>query len=111
MKRPAREQARRRVDQALEVLRGALAEYFAALPRTRRTAFRDFDLQRLLKAFIEHFGETPLGLARKDLGVCRKGGTQRSRPLHGIPDAGLGSSSPFDLASTARSSRSRTGVR
>ena len=72
MKRPAREQARRRVDQALEVLRGALAEYFAALPRTRRTAFRDFDLQRLLKAFIEHFGELPLAWRVRTLAFAAK---------------------------------------
>lgn len=62
MKYPGREseQARPRVDQALEVLRGALAEYLAALPTTRRTAFHDFDLQRLLKVFIDRFGELPL---------------------------------------------------
>ena len=62
MKHPGREteQARRRLDQALEALRGALTEYLAALSRTRRTAFRGFDLQRLLNVFIERFGELPL---------------------------------------------------
>ena len=74
MKHPGREseQARRRVDQALEVLRGALAEYLAALPRTRRTAFHDFDLQRLLNVFIERFGELPLPRRVRTLAFAAK---------------------------------------
>ena len=74
MKHPGREseQARRRVDQALVVLRGALAEYLAALPRTRRTAFRDFDLQRLLKVFIDRFGELPLPRRVRTLAFAAK---------------------------------------
>ena len=74
MKHPGREseQARRRVDQALEILRGALAEYLAALPWTRRTAFHDFDLQRLLQVFIERFGELPLPRRVRTLAFAAK---------------------------------------
>ena len=74
MKHPGREseQARRRVDQALEALRGALAEYLAALPRTGRTTFRDFDLQRLLNVFIDRFGELPLPRRVRTLAFAAK---------------------------------------
>ena len=74
MKHPGREseQARRRVDQVLEVLRRALAEYLAALPRTRRTTFHDFDLQRLLNVFIDRFAELPLHRRVRTLAFAAK---------------------------------------
>lgn len=54
------------------MLRGALAEYLAALPRTRRTAFLDFDLQPLLSVFIERFGELPLPRRVRTLAFAAK---------------------------------------
>ena len=62
MRHPGREseRARRRVDQALPVLRRTLAEYLTSLPRTRPDAFRDHDLLQLLKTFIDRFDELPL---------------------------------------------------
>lgn len=54
------------------MLRGALAEYLAALPRTRRTAFLDFDLQRLLSVFIERFGELPFPWRARTLAFAAK---------------------------------------
>ena len=48
---------KQRVDQALDVLRAALAEYLRALPRTKRAAYGSVDLQTLLKAFIDRFVE------------------------------------------------------
>ena len=51
---------RRRVGDALDLLRSALVEYLTALPRTSRTAFGNADVQALLDAFIERFREFTL---------------------------------------------------
>lgn len=51
---------RRRVADALDLLRGALVEYLTALPRTSRTAYGNADVQTLLNAFIERFREFTL---------------------------------------------------
>lgn len=46
---------KRRVGDALDLLRGALVECLSALPRTSRTAYGSADVQALLNAFIERF--------------------------------------------------------
>lgn len=51
---------RRRVADALDLLRSALVEYLTALPRTSRTAYGNADVQALLNAFIERFREFTL---------------------------------------------------
>ena len=48
---------KRRVDDALALLRHALVEYLAAVPRTSRTAYGSADLQALLRAFLDRFVE------------------------------------------------------
>ena len=56
---------KRRVDQALDILRQALLEYLGKLPRASRRAYGRLDLQRLLNAFIDRFPELTLpGQAR-----------------------------------------------
>ena len=56
---------KRRVDQALDILRQALLEYLGKLPRASRRAYGRLDLQRLLNAFIDRFPELTLpGRAR-----------------------------------------------
>lgn len=51
---------RRRVADALDLLRSALVEYSTALPQTSRTADGNADVQALLNAFIERFREFTL---------------------------------------------------
>ena len=53
-------QEKRRVDDAVDVLRRALVEYLTALPRTSRRAYGSADLQALLMAFIDQFVELVL---------------------------------------------------
>ena len=74
MKHPGREseRARRRVDQALEVLRGAFGEYLTALPRARPNAFLNFDSQRLLTTFIDRFPELHLERRVRTLAFAAK---------------------------------------
>ena len=74
MKTSGREsrRVRQRVDQALDVLRVALAEYLRALPRSRPNAFRDFDLQRLLRTFIDRFNELRLDPRVRTLAFAAK---------------------------------------
>ena len=56
---------KRRVDQALDILRQALLEYFGSLPRTSRRAYGRLDLQRLLSVFVDRFPKlTLLGRTR-----------------------------------------------
>lgn len=56
---------KRRVDQALDILRQALLEYLGKLPRASRRAYGGLDLQRLLNVFVDRFAElTLLGRAR-----------------------------------------------
>ena len=56
---------KRRVDQALDILRQALLEYLGNLPRASRRAYGRLDLQRLLNVFVDRFPElTLLGRTR-----------------------------------------------
>ncbi len=53
------ERARHRVDQALVVLRRALAEYLATQLRSQPNEFNDSDLTHILSTFIQRFAELP----------------------------------------------------
>ena len=66
------ERARRRVDQALDVLRRALIDYLSALPRASRKAYGSSDLQALLKAFIDQFVELLLPSRARNLAFSVK---------------------------------------
>lgn len=63
---------KRRVDDALDLLRRALVEYLTALPRTSRTAYGSADLQALLKAFTDRFVEFLLPSRVKNLAFATK---------------------------------------
>ena len=54
------EGARRRLDQALDVLRQALVRYMSTLPRASRSAYGRLDLPALVQAFIDRFVELSL---------------------------------------------------
>ena len=54
------ESARRRLDQALDVLRQALVRYMSTLPRASGLAYGRLDLQALVQAFIDRFVELSL---------------------------------------------------
>lgn len=65
-------QEKRRVDDALDVLRHALVEYLTALPRTSRRAYGSADLQALLMAFIDRFVELVLPRRARTLAFAAK---------------------------------------
>lgn len=69
---PRTHQEKRRVDDALDVLRSALVEYLTALPRTSRRVYGSADLQALLMAFIDRFVELVLPSRVRTLAFAAK---------------------------------------
>ena len=63
---------KRRVDQALDILRQALIKYLGSLPRGSRRAYGGLDLQRLLNAFIDRFPELTLPTRTRTLAFAAK---------------------------------------
>ena len=63
---------KRRVDQALDILRQALIKYLGNLPRGSRRAYGSLDLQRLLNAFIDRFPELTLPTRTRTLAFAAK---------------------------------------
>lgn len=66
------ERAKRRVDQALDVLRRALVDYLSHMPRASRTAYARSDLQALLQAFVDRFIEMTLPIRTRNLAFAAK---------------------------------------
>ena len=75
------EGARRRLDQALDVLRQALVRYMSTLPRASGSAYGRLDLQALVQAFVDRLVE--LSLPRRARTLAFVGGRWRMhfRPL------------------------------
>ena len=82
---------KRRVGDALDLLRGALVEYLTVLPRTSRTAYGSADVQALLNAFIDRFPEFTLPSHVRTLAFSAKGARNDIAHYVGVmaPDAAL----------------------
>ena len=101
MRHPDREseRARRRVDQALPLLRRTLAEYLTSLPRMRPEAFRNHDLLQLLKTFIVRFDELPLKRRRSVLTLAHAARDARNEwAQRWCLESGAGPASPLGRA-------------